>query len=433
MIPASLLAKKREGQVLNEQEIYFLIDGFCSGSVADYQMSALAMAICIQGMDAAETRYLTAAMVESGNRLPRTSDRPRIDKHSTGGLGDKISLVLAPLLATFDVDVPMISGRGLGLTGGTLDKLEAIEGFQTQLSTEQSNKILRRVGAFICGASDEIAPADRRLYAIRDVTGTVESIPLITASILSKKIAARLDALVMDVKVGSAAFMKTASQAKELANTIIQVGCESNMPTTAIVSDMDQPLGEAVGNAIEVNEAVAVLEGKGPSEVRELTIELCANVLIAAQVLPQRDKAIERLNQHLDSGSARERFEQIVRAQGGIDRFPLPLAPHETIEAEANGWVEKIDCEKIGQILVEMGAGRKRADDKIRADVGVRIHARIGDRTERSQPLLSVYAPHATRSDHVEALRQAIHVGPNEIHANPLILERLNTHTGKSI
>lgn len=297
MLASTLLAKKREGHALTDEEIRFLIGGFCSGEVADYQMSALAMAICIQGMDSREVLTLTRAMLESGDLLPRGKtgeSRPRVDKHSTGGLGDKVSIILAPLLAACDVDVPMISGRGLGLTGGTLDKLESIDGFQTQLPPDQSLRVLREVGAFIVGASERIVPADRRLYALRDVTGTVESIPLITASILSKKLAANLNALVMDVKTGSGAFMKTQQQATELAESLVRVGRQAGLPTSVILSDMDQPLGQSVGNAVEINESVAVLEGHR-GEVRDLTIELCAELLMQVGVAATLDDGRLRL------------------------------------------------------------------------------------------------------------------------------------------
>ncbi len=324
MLASTLLAKKRDGHSLADDEIRFLIEGFCSGEVADYQMSALAMAICLRGMNDRETTTLTCAMLASGNRLPRPQrdgdGRVRVDKHSTGGLGDKVSLILAPLLAACDLEVPMISGRGLGLTGGTLDKLESIEGFQTQLTVDESSRVLRDVGAFIIGASDDIAPADRSLYALRDVTGTVESIPLITASILSKKLAANLDALVMDVKAGSGAFMKDEAQATELAESLVRIGQLAGLPTSAILSDMDQPLGESIGNAVEVNESVDVLRGRG-GEVRELSIELAADLLVRAQAARNLPEARLRLSETIDSGRAMERFERLVRA-GRTARWP---------------------------------------------------------------------------------------------------------------
>jgi pyrimidine-nucleoside phosphorylase len=315
MVTATILAKKRDGKELSEPEIRFLIDGFVAGTVADYQMSAFAMAVVLRGMTADETAALTLAMLQSGDSLPRATGGPlRVDKHSTGGLGDKVSLILAPLLACQGVHVPMISGRGLGFTGGTLDKLESIPGFCCYLDEIQRDRQLGAIGCFIIGASDRIAPADRRLYALRDVTATVESIPLITASILSKKLAASLDALIMDVKVGSAAFMKDRHQATQLARSLVTTGMKAGLPTTAILTDMDQPLGQAVGNAIEVNETVELLEDSGPDEVNRLAIELGARVLLDAGHYDVFAQAAAALQQSLQSGDARQRFEQMVAA-----------------------------------------------------------------------------------------------------------------------
>tara|TARA_R110002049_G_scaffold27321_2_gene94305 strand:+ start:543264 stop:544568 length:1305 start_codon:yes stop_codon:yes gene_type:complete len=432
MLAAPLIVKKREGFELNEDEIRFLINGFCDGSVADYQMSALAMAICLKGMNQTETAILTSAMLESGSRLPRReaerrqngSDRPRVDKHSTGGLGDKVSLILAPLLAVCDVDVPMISGRGLGLTGGTLDKLEAIPGFRTDLSTEQSSAQLERIGAFIVSASEHIAPADRKLYALRDVTGTVESVALITASILSKKLAASLDALVMDVKVGAAAFMKTLDNARELAHSIVQVADRSGLPTTAILSDMDQPLGQSNGNANEVNESIAVLQGQGPQEVRELTVELCADLLIQAGVAKQ-DSAREMLNSKLDNGEAYERFEQMVAAQDGRMTHPLPVATPRCIESKTDGFVSSVNCLAIGEAVVAMGGGRRKMGDKIDPAVGVDVHVRIGQEVVKGQKLFTIFCD---RYDSYSELRQPdqwIETTPTACGPRPLIIERI--------
>ncbi|GAA5505186.1 thymidine phosphorylase [Novipirellula caenicola] len=426
MLPATLLAKKRDGQTLSDAEIHFLIDGFCSGKVADYQMAALAMAICINGMQPAEISALTGAMVRSGDKLPRCSDRPRVDKHSTGGLGDKVSLILAPLLATCDVDVPMISGRGLGLTGGTLDKLESIQGFRTQLSMEESTKILRKTGVFIIGAGPEIAPADQRLYALRDVTGTVESIALITASILSKKLAARLDALVMDVKVGAGGFMKTLDQARQLAQSLIRVGAQSDLPITAILSDMNQPLGAAIGNAIEVNEAVDVLQGIGPPEVRELTIQLAANALVACHDDLSRDDAVAKLTKHLDSGIAMERFEQMVIAQGGRPDFPRPIGSELMIECPVDGWVEKIDCELLGQIVIELGGGRQQKQDRIDPSVGLQVHCRVGQRVRRGTPILSLHCDKRQHDEYRGPLEKAVIISDQSVRSVPLIIEQLS-------
>ena len=424
MITANLLAKKRDGHPWTDDEIRFLIDGFCRGEVEDYQMAAMAMAVCTRGMDAGEVSTLAAAMLDSGDRLPRVTDRPRVDKHSTGGLGDKVSLVLAPLLAACGVDVPMISGRGLGRTGGTLDKLEAIPGFRTDLDADESSKVLRDVGAFIVGASQQIAPADRRLYAIRDVSGTVESVPLITASILSKKLAASLDALVMDVKVGGGAFMKTVPQARELADSLRHVGQQAGLPVATRITDMHQPLGRAVGNAIEVNEVIDLLDGQGPAEVHAVCVELAAVLLAEVAIDPTIDKARDRAERAIDSGAARARFHKMVAAQGGRLDGPLPLAPESVIETQISGYVGAVDCETIADAVISLGGGRRTVGNPIDPAVGVSIRARIGDRVEAGQPVLVVHGRRPASSLSVESLRQAIRVVPDPVQPRPLIIAR---------
>ena len=426
MIPATIIAKKRDAKTLLDEEIRFLIEGYCSGEVADYQMAALAMAICIQKMDRRETATLTEAMVNSGTRLPRCTDRPRVDKHSTGGLGDKVSLILAPLLATLDVDVPMISGRGLGLTGGTLDKLESIQGFQTQMTLDQSSELLKQVGCFIIGANEKIAPADQQLYALRDVTGSVESVALITASILSKKIAATLDALVLDVKVGNGAFMKTIDDATELAKSIIDVGKLSDLPVTTILSDMSQPLGFGVGNAIEVNESVETLRGEGPPDVRDLTIELCADVLVKVNRFENRDSAIDALVDQLESGAAFERFEQMVAAQGGKLEYPLTLAPSHSVIADHEGWVDSVNCELIGKAIVEMKGGRSRKGDKIDHSVGIKMHCRVGDEVKVGDRIATVYCPPQQLDGPLDRLTDAILIADKPTQGPPLIAMRVS-------
>ena len=431
MLASTLIVKKREGGELSDDEIRFLIAGFCSGEVADYQMSSLAMAICLRGMSARETATLTTAMLESGEPLPRIGDgKPRVDKHSTGGLGDKVSLILAPLLAVCDVDVPMVSGRGLGLTGGTLDKLEAIDGFRTDYSSDEATSLLKKVGAFIISANETIAPADRRLYALRDVTGTVESVPLITASILSKKLSASLDALVMDVKVGSGAFMPTLEKATELAHSIVSVGSAAGLPTKALITDMDQPLGETIGNAIEVNESIEVLQGK-TGEVRELTVALCAELLVQVGVETMLSAAEERLQRALDSGAAMERFEKIVHAQSGTlpgsHSGPLPLARELEISAKDTGYVKAIDCPAIGETVVAMGGGRRVKGDPIDHRVGIRVHHRIGDRVQRGDRVLTVHCGAA--SDYagkpIDKLAGAIEIVNEPVDARPLVVTRI--------
>ncbi|TWU03190.1 Thymidine phosphorylase [Neorhodopirellula pilleata] len=397
MLCTHLIRQKRDAGELTKDQWEFLIRGFCDGSVSPAQMAAMAMAICIRGLNSRETVDLTATMLASGTRLPRVTDRPRVDKHSTGGLGDKVSLVLAPLLAAVGCDVPMISGRGLGRTGGTLDKLEAIEGFETSLSIDQSSDVLRRVGAFIIGADESIAPADRKLYALRDVTATVESVGLITASILSKKLAASLDALTMDVKVGRGGFMPDVEQARELAGRLVEVAAGSHLPTNAILSDMNQPLGEAIGNAIEVNEAIQILRGGTCNErvarVRDLTIRLAAQSLIAVDLAGGLEEAQQMLTRALDQGDAMERFERMITAQHG--RLPtsgiLSLESRREWGAPVAGWVSRIDCEAIGDAIILAGGGRRRGGETLNHRVGIELMVQIGQRVEQGQPIIALH------------------------------------------
>lgn len=428
MLASSLLIKKREGLSLTDDEIRFLIDGFCSGEVADYQMSALAMAICLRGMDRREITTLTSAMLESGDRLPRIGDRDqlRVDKHSTGGIGDKVSLILAPLLASCDLQVPMISGRGLGITGGTLDKLESIEGFRTEIDTDQSSRILEEVGAFIIGADETIAPADRRLYALRDVTGTVESVPLITASILSKKLAANLDALVMDVKTGSGSFMQNMDEATELAETLVRVGTEAGLPIVALLTDMDQPLGATIGNAIEVQESVDVLKGKS-GVVRELTIELCSSLLVQTKVANSLEQACDRLEKLIDTGAAMERFEKMVHAQGGRLPSSFDIAPAHEITANESGYVASFNCRVLGETVVAMGGGRQKKGDQIDHRVGIVVHHRVGDRVERGDPILTLHCPARSAKEYARRIQNAVNISQSVVDINPLVISRIES------
>ncbi len=432
MITSSLLIKKRDGHPLSDDEIRFLVDGFCRGEVADYQMSALAMAICLRGMNARETTTLTQAMLESGRSLPRGISAGsgahgvlRVDKHSTGGLGDKVSLILAPLLAACGFHVPMISGRGLGLTGGTLDKLESIPGLRTELSEREMFRALDTAGCFIAGASEQIAPADRKLYALRDVTGTVESVSLITASILSKKLAEDLDALVMDVKTGSGAFMKNEHQATELAESIVRVGMQAGLPTTAILSDMDQPLGEAVGNAIEVEEARDVLRGN-PGVTADLTIELGCELILATSSMSSREQAKRKLQTAIDAGTAMEQFEKMIAAQGGRLPESLKLAAASVIEADTSGTIESFNCAAIGETIIELGGGRRKQGDSIDHRVGIRVHRRIGEHVEKGDPLLTLYCDSPDVDGYREKLRQVVAVGERPVAPRPLVLKRIS-------
>lgn len=412
MIPAVIISKKRDGGKLSEEEIRFMVSRYASEELPDYQMAALAMAIFIRGMDPQEISQLTDAMIQTGNRLARVSDRPRVDKHSTGGLGDKTSLILGPMLACCDLDVPMISGRGLGITGGTLDKLEAIPGYRCDLSEQESERQLKKIGCFITGATASLVPADRKLYALRDVTGTVPSVALITASIMSKKIAETLDALVLDVKWGTGAFLPTVEKAKELAGSLCSNGERASIRTRALLSDMNQPLGRMVGNACEVDESIQVMQGRGPSDVWELTRELSAHVLVS--VGRSRDLAHARgtLQEHLDSGRVMERFEQMVAMQGGDLGATRKLGKATEIRSDRSGWLEGIDGQKLGQAVIIMGGGRMQAGQQIDPSVGLAMEKRLGDRLEKGDVLLKILCDDPAKTETARALvLQAVSIG----------------------
>jgi pyrimidine-nucleoside phosphorylase len=386
----SLIEKKREGQELSKEEIEFLIEGFTSGLIADYQMSAWAMAVFFQGMTAVETQHLTTAMMESGAVLeyPKGSP-PKVDKHSTGGIGDKTSLVLAPLLACAENWVPMISGRGLGITGGTLDKLESIPGFNIHIDERRALAQLKSIGVFMIGQTADICPADKKLYALRDVTGTVPSQPLIVASIMSKKLAENLDRLVLDVKFGSGAFMKTKKEAQQLAAEMTKVGKLMGVEVTHLLSPMDEPLGRTVGNALEVAECVEVLKGGGPPDLVKLVLDLAEKVSTAKRA---------QLAAWLQDGLAWRKFISMVYAQDGdastleklaeIHRAPI-IQP---FIAKSAGKVKKMDAETIGRVSLLLGGGRKTAEDSIDFAVGLSGIKKIGERVEKDEPLLTIHA-----------------------------------------
>ncbi|MFN9852100.1 MAG: thymidine phosphorylase [Planctomycetota bacterium] len=399
MIPAILIAKKRDGFDLTTAEIAFLIAGYSEGNIPDYQMAAFAMAVLLRGMNDREIADLTDAMIRSGTTLRRVGDLPRVDKHSTGGLGDKTSMILAPLLACCDLDVPMISGRGLGITGGTLDKLEAIPGFRCDLSEEESERVLREIHCFITGATEQLVPADKKLYGLRDVTGTVPSIALITASIMSKKIAETLDALVLDVKCGSGAFLATADRAEELARSLLAIGKRAGVSTAALITDMDQPLGRMVGNACEVDESIDVLRGDGPREVRELTLELGARILVLTGRASDRLEALTVLQRHLDSGRAMERFEAMVQAQGGDLRRARRVGHPRAWLAPRTGRIVRMDGQRIGEAIIAMGGGRTYAGQAIDHTVGLCFEKRLGDTVHRGEGIVQILCDDLVKSE----------------------------------
>ena len=387
MNPVDIIAAKRDGAELGERQLRSLIDGFVDGSVPDYQMSAFAMAVFFRGMSDQETVTLTQLMLNSGVTLNWSAGPPVVDKHSTGGVGDKVSLVLAPLLAACGVRVPMISGRGLGPTGGTLDKLESIPGFRTDLSIVELQSVVDQVGCVITGATKDLVPADRKLYALRDVTATVPSIPLITASIMSKKLAESLDALVLDVKCGSGAFMQSPAEAEALARSLVRVGKQLGVPTTASITDMDQPLGRACGNALEVAEAIECLRGGGPADLRELSLTLANELLKMVGGHATPDAVAE-----LDSGRAYEKFNDMVRGQGGNPDAALTISSTCCeVESECSGFVGAINTQAIGRLVIEQGGGRQRLTDSIDHSVGIEVLVKIGDQVERGQPLARLF------------------------------------------
>jgi thymidine phosphorylase len=417
-----VITTKRERRALTDSQIDWVIDAYTRGDVADEQMSALAMAILLNGMEQREISRWTAAMIASGERMDFSSlSRPTADKHSTGGVGDKITLPLAPLVAACGVAVPQLSGRGLGHTGGTLDKLEAIPGWRATLTNDEVLAQLDDVGAVICAAGDGLAPADKKLYALRDVTGTVEAIPLIASSIMSKKIAEGTGALVLDVKVGSGAFMKDAVRARELAETMVALGKDAGLHTVALLTDMDTPLGHTAGNAIEVAESVEVLAGGGPADVVELTLALAREMLAGAGVtdVDPADK--------LADGSAMDAWQAMVTAQGGDPGAALPIAREShVVAAPASGTLTRLDAMAVGLAAWRLGAGRARKEDPVQAGAGVVWHARPGDEVVEGQPLFTLLTDEPDRFERaLESLEGGYDIGDGPGAPQPLLIDRI--------
>lgn len=418
-----VIRAKRDGGALSPAQIDWAVDAYTRGAIAEEQMSALAMAILLNGMTRAEVARWTEAMIRSGERMDWSAlDRPTTDKHSTGGVGDKITLPLAPLVAACGAAVPQLSGRGLGHTGGTLDKLESIPGWRASLSNAEMLDVLRSAGAVICAAGSGLAPADRKLYALRDVTGTVESIPLIASSIMSKKIAEGTGALVLDVKVGSGAFMKTVENAQELAETMVAIGTDHGLRTVALLTAMDRPLGNAVGNAVEVAESVEVLAGGGPSDVVELTLTLAREMLDAAGITG-KDPA-----DALKDGSAMDVWRRMITAQGGDPDAPLPTAREtHTVTAPASGVLTRLDAYGVGVAAWRLGAGRARKEDPVSFGAGVICHAKPGDTVSAGQPLLTLYGDDEARfARALESLDGAYEIEDGAAASpHPLIIDRI--------
>lgn len=419
-----VIQAKRDGHGLSDSQIDWVVDAYTRGDVADEQMSALAMAILLRGMDRGEISRWTQAMIASGERMDFSGlSRPTADKHSTGGVGDKITLPLAPLVAACGVAVPQLSGRGLGHTGGTLDKLEAIPGWQADLSNSALLEQLEEVGAVICAAGAELAPADKKLYALRDVTGTVEAIPLIASSIMSKKIAEGTGALVLDVKVGTGAFMKSIEDARELAETMVALGNDAGVTTVALLTDMSTPLGRTAGNAIEVAESVDVLAGGGPADVVELTVALAREMLTAAGVtdVDPADK--------LADGSAMDTWKAMIRAQGGDPDAELPRAKEEhVVEAPTSGVLTRLDAMAVGMAAWRLGAGRARKEDPVQAGAGVVWHARPGDEVTAGEPLFTLLTDEPERFERALASLEDgydISDAGSDFTPDPLVIDRI--------
>jgi len=419
IFPQHIIARKRDGHALNGEEIASFVRGAADGSWADYQLSAMLMAITLRGMTPEETAAYTAAMMRSGDLADLSGVRwPKADKHSTGGVGDKVSLHLAPMVAACGVAVPMISGRGLGHSGGTLDKLESIPGFRVGLSLAEFRAQVDRIGLCLIGQTAELAPADRKLYALRDVTGTVECIPLICASILSKKLAEGIDVLVADVKFGRGAFMKDRVQATELARALVAVATAMGTPMRAVLTAMDEPLGRTVGNALEVAESIACLKGKGPPDTMAVTLKLGEEMLLLSRAVATRDEARAKLEASVTSGRALEKFRAMVEAQGGDARvieepWRLPQAAHqEPLPAPRSGFVQSVDAMGVALAALRLGAGRARAEDRVDPAVGIDALVKVGERVEAGAPLGTIHASSIPAMQEARAmLAEAIVVG----------------------
>ena len=434
MNAVELIQRKRDRGVLSPEEIAWLIKSYTSGAVADYQMAAMAMAIFLNGLEPAELVEWTRAMLHSGEVLDFADiSLPKVDKHSTGGVGDKVSIPLAPMVAACGVAIPMMSGRGLGHTGGTLDKLESIPGFTTALEPLRFRQVLDTCGLVLAGQSETLVPADRKLYALRDATGTVESIPLISSSIMSKKLAEDLDGLVLDVKVGSGAFMKSLDKARALAETMVEIGKAYEVRTVALLTAMDEPLGNEVGNANEIAESIAVLRGEGPADLVEVTMALGVEMLSVAGVETDADSARTMLEKTRSSGEALAVFARVIEAQGGDPRVTedpgmvLSKAPHRAeVNADRSGYLRGLEAFKIGVAAMRLGAGRERKEDTIDPAVGITLLVKPGARVEAGQPILRLSYRHPARLEEaLTVLDGAVDIGEEASAPGPLILERV--------
>ncbi len=433
MFPQWIIEKKRDGHELSEEDIRWFINGYARDEIPDYQMAAMAMAIFLRGMTPREIAILTDAMMRSGDLVDTsTIKKPKVDKHSTGGIGDKVSLILAPLAACFDIAVPMISGRGLGITGGTLDKLESIPGYRTDLSEKEFLSVIEKCGCSIIGQTARLAPADKKLYALRDVTGTVPSIALITASIMCKKLAEGIDSLILDVKCGRAAFMKNRDDARSLAMSMVNVGREMGKGMAALLTDMNQPLGRTAGNALEVVESIETLMGRGPKDLTDLTVAFAVQMISLANPEADAEKADQECRKKLQDGTAFAKFREMVSLHGGeiaaIDHpalLPQASTKH-AVTAARSGFVADVNAEAMGRAVVVLGGGRAKTDDHVDPAVGISGIVKIGEQVEHDQPIMIVHANNSTRlAEALQLLEGAVTVGDSPAKLSPLILETI--------
>ncbi len=429
-----LIEKKRDNQELTETEIKYMVDNFTDGSIPDYQMSAMLMAVFFKGMTEKERAALTMAMVNSGETIDLSAiDGKKVDKHSTGGVGDTTTLVLGPLVAAVDVPVAKMSGRGLGHTGGTIDKLEAVEGFNVEISKEQFVELVNKNKIAVIGQTGNLTPADKKLYALRDVTATVDSIPLIASSIMSKKIAAGADAIVLDVKTGAGAFMKTEKDAVELAQAMVNIGNNVGRKTMAVISDMSQPLGYAIGNALEVKEAIDTLKGEGPEDLTELCLTLGSYMVYLADKAESLEEARQMLQEVIDNGKALKAFETFLTSQGGDgsvvhDPSRLPKAAYQIeLPAKESGFLKEIVADEIGTAAMKLGAGRATKESEIDLAVGIMLHKKIGDEVNAGDALLTIHSNNENVEEVKEMLYESILISPDKVEAPPLI----HTHIDK--
>lgn len=425
-----IIEKKRDGYELTTEEIQFFIKGYTDGTIPDYQASALLMAIYFQGMNHRERKDLTMSMVHSGDQVDLSKiEGIKVDKHSTGGVGDTTTLVLGPLVASVGVPVAKMSGRGLGHTGGTIDKLESFPGFHVELTKDEFIQLVNEQKIAVVGQSGNLTPADKKLYALRDVTGTVNSIPLIASSIMSKKIAAGADCIVLDVKVGSGAFMKNVADAKELAETMVEIGNSVGRKTMAVISDMDQPLGFAIGNALEVKEAIATLKGTGPQDLTELCLTLGSQMVYLAKKAESVDEARQMLISAIQSGKALEKMKSFITSQGGDvayidDPEKLPQAKYKIeLPAKASGWIEKMMADKIGLAAMQLGAGRETKESEIDLAVGIVLNKKVGDLIEQGESILTIYSNSENIEEVKNLLYHSIKISHSKISPPPLIHE----------